>query len=284
MKLKHLTREGQQDTFNQNALQAKVSDLNLDLNSVLTDIVPLSVRGTSQKQVEFFRRLIQRPPEPPRPRPQPPHARPLTLYTPSQIDATTSENPLIPAEDLLPMKNTLAWMRTFIMRPHGDLGRPGAVCPFVRASIEKDLLWFVSIRSQEPQLQEVIYQRVLAYKDQFVALPPLDEEMAVYKSIAILLPDLQVPVMADFMEPLHKRLKTALLTEQLMIGQFYPDCMVPGTWNQDFYPLQSPVPMLVIRYLIETDWRFLTGNTQWETSFLKKFGQAGGLAKAPFPR
>lgn len=281
MKLKHLTREGSKEAFGQNALQAKVSDLSLDLNSVLTDIIPLSVRGASQKQVEFFRRLIQRPPE--SPRPQPTRALPLTLYIPSQIDAAAPENQLIPTEDLLPMQSTLAWMRAFIMRPHGDLGRPGAVCPFVRASIEKDLLWFASIRSNEPQLQDAIYQRVLAYKDQFVTLPPQDEEMAVYKSIAILLPDLQVPVMADFMEPLHKRLKTALLKEQLMIGQFYPDCMVPGTWNQDFYPLQSPVPMLVIRYLIETDWRFLTGNTQWETSFLKKFGQAGGLAKAPFP-
>jgi hypothetical protein len=33
------------------------------------------------------------------------------------------------------------WVTTFIVRPHDELGRPGAVCPFVPGSVERQTLW-----------------------------------------------------------------------------------------------------------------------------------------------
>lgn len=208
----------------------------------------------------------------------------LVLLTPSQVDRAEAcqgngmANPDgIREQDLHALVPSLAWMREFIMLPHGRLGRPGAVCPFVKSAIEKDYLFLSVVRAGGKQAESVITRAVMGYRDLFLKTEPLSGEMAVYKCIAILLPDLSVPSLAGFMEPLHQHLKTELLKDELMIGQFYPGCMVPGTWNGDFYPLQSPVPMFVIRYLIETDWRFLKGNDHWEASFLEKFGEPGKI-------
>jgi hypothetical protein len=71
---------------------------------------------------------------------------------------------------------------------------------------------------------------------------------------------------------LHRQLKTDLLAQGIMVGQFYPSCTVGSTYNPDFKPLQSPYPMFVLRWLIESDWRFLKGNPRWEKVYRDQLG------------
>ena len=33
------------------------------------------------------------------------------------------------------------WIKTFVVKPHKDLGRAGPVCPFVPGSLERKTLW-----------------------------------------------------------------------------------------------------------------------------------------------
>jgi prolyl-tRNA editing enzyme YbaK/EbsC (Cys-tRNA(Pro) deacylase) len=57
-----------------------------------------------------------------------------------------------------------------------------------------------------------------------------------------------------------------------MIGEFH---FVPpqkaGLWNQDFRPLASPVPMLVIRHMVPTDFGFLRHDTNLISTYLERF-------------
>lgn len=43
--------------------------------------------------------------------------------------------------DLDALRAVADWIRTFVVRPHKDLGRDGTVCPFVPGSLERKTLW-----------------------------------------------------------------------------------------------------------------------------------------------
>ena len=58
------------------------------------------------------------------------------------------------------------WTKSFVIRPHKDLGRPGPVCPFTPVAIEHKALWLAAERSAGRSKPEVIglikgYQRLL---------------------------------------------------------------------------------------------------------------------------
>ena len=43
--------------------------------------------------------------------------------------------------DLDALHATADWIKTFVVRPHKDLGRAGPVCPFVPEALERKTLW-----------------------------------------------------------------------------------------------------------------------------------------------
>ncbi|HEX6031673.1 MAG TPA: hypothetical protein VFY90_09575, partial [Tepidiformaceae bacterium] len=43
--------------------------------------------------------------------------------------------------DLEALQAVAEWIKTFVVKPHKDLGRAGAVCPFVAGSLERKTLW-----------------------------------------------------------------------------------------------------------------------------------------------
>ena len=45
------------------------------------------------------------------------------------------------ASDLSALQAVADWIKTFVVRPHQDLGRAGPVCPFVPVALERKILW-----------------------------------------------------------------------------------------------------------------------------------------------
>ena len=43
--------------------------------------------------------------------------------------------------DLAALRAVADWIKTFVVRPHKDLGRAGPVCPFVPEALERKTLW-----------------------------------------------------------------------------------------------------------------------------------------------
>lgn len=187
------------------------------------------------------------------------------LYSPKEVDK--GEVSRISSEDMACLQDTLAWVRTFIARPHKDLGRSGAVCPFVRPSLQQYLLYLTVCRFDAPLTVEAMYQRLVIYGNILQRMEPTQGESAKLRSILMVLPEMDDALADALMPDLHTQLKTTMLYQGILTGQFYPTCPVPATWNPQFFPLQSPVPMFAIRPLLETDWRFLRGNTEWERTY-----------------
>jgi hypothetical protein len=51
------------------------------------------------------------------------------------------------------------WIKTFVVRPHKDLGRAGPVCPFVPEALERKILWLAPEQIADRDVPEVIELR-----------------------------------------------------------------------------------------------------------------------------
>ncbi|MBO0854866.1 MAG: hypothetical protein J2P18_14025 [Nocardia sp.] len=157
------------------------------------------------------------------------------------------------------------WVDEHLLHPHPDLGRDGPVCPFVRAGITHDLLWGAVVECADlegtdafvtQQLHRITEDALEIYREVRSEYP----DRARRSALITLLPDL-----TDYqrIDAAHRAYKSEAVREGLMLGQFYPGCRVPGLWNRDFRPLDSPVPMLVLRPMMSTDYPFLAGRADW---------------------
>nr|WP_206756504.1 hypothetical protein [Pseudanabaena sp. FACHB-2040] len=120
------------------------------------------------------------------------------------------------------------------------------------------------------QIEAIVQQ----YRNVFLELQPNRGEMAVYKAIMLIFPDLEKEEEASLIDEIQQRLKPFFVEEGLMIGEFHEWNQTPGLHNAQFRPLQSPLPMLAIRFMVESDLPFLdrlTDDPQVRACYLKAY-------------
>jgi hypothetical protein len=150
----------------------------------------------------------------------------------------------------------LDWLTDFIMRPHAELGRHGAVCPFVQpAHFEKALVFcawdveelpfdiFLSILISIPQL----YHRMLAGM-------PVRSKLF---SLCIFLNGLEDSLYFEYVDKAHSLAKPFFMDEGLMLGEFHPLSMTEGARSTTFRPMRSNRPVFVVRAITPHDVLFI---------------------------
>ncbi|MFI1796462.1 DUF6875 domain-containing protein [Streptomyces sp. NPDC020379] len=145
------------------------------------------------------------------------------------------------------------WVSGHVARPHPDLGRRGAVCPFVPLALRLDLLRFalaVPPATDEPSLLAA----TAALKAHWQAMEPRGGPHVIDKTIILVLPG----VPADTVVRVHERLKPSFVADGMMLGEFFPGHPGPGLRNPAFRPLHSDTPLLVARSMVANDLPFLT--------------------------
>lgn len=163
------------------------------------------------------------------------------------------------------------WVNEFLAKPNPGLGRTGAVCPYIQYSKEREL-FKVGIYTERHPEQDHIVHMIRDLKDRFIAMLPVDEKDKRFKAIAILFPNLEESEVVKIIDEVQLKLKPEFVSLGLMIGQFHENCIEPGLRNAEFKPLQSPVPLLAIRFMVETDWPFLAGDPVLEEAYYNNFG------------
>jgi hypothetical protein len=68
--------------------------------------------------------------------------------------------------DLKSASRVADWIKTFVVKPHKDLGRAGTVCPFVPGSLERKTLWLAPEQIADRDVSDVVelingYKRLL---------------------------------------------------------------------------------------------------------------------------
>lgn len=160
-----------------------------------------------------------------------------------------------------------SWVADYLAQPHNDLGRAGPVCPFARSALDRDLLWFTVVRGEAPAVVDVVAE-LHDFTETFLSLPPESGPDSLLKAVFILFPDVVDTALIDLVQ---QSLKSDFVDAGLMVGQFYTGCTEPGLWNPDFRPLQSPIPLIAIRYMVSSDFPFLNTNSAWVESYLRRF-------------
>jgi hypothetical protein len=203
-------------------------------------------------------------------------ARPVSQVNPCGrvevplVDACTvlagGLRPELPPDVLGPLQDVARWMEDFLNRPHPMLGRSGEVCPWTKRTIELGKLLLAPIASRDAAEVDDI---VLSLLERFWSLEPTRGADAAFRSIVAVFHRLEPETAAPFVVATHQRLKPSFLDRGLMLGEFYPTNPKPGLRNPNFRPLRSPVPLLVIRQMVEPDVEFLLDRDEFIAAYLR---------------
>lgn len=197
----------------------------------------------------------------------------MNLHSPVDLDQLQSDLPYL--------LEITQWTKNFLAKPHAELGRSGPVCPFLPRALQLNTIRLAVIRAKNLE-QSQIEAIVRNYRDDFLALEPNDGELAFYKAILLIFPDIGGEEAFQLIDGVQKTLKPFFVESGLMLGEFHEWNESPGLHNPDFRPLRSPIPMLAIRFMADADLPFLhqlsddpNVRIRYLQAYLDRFGNLG---------
>jgi hypothetical protein len=170
------------------------------------------------------------------------------LYTLKEVEPMGADCPWA--------REAVSWVHNYLVKPHPHLGRAGPVCPFATTALALNTIWIGELHARGSEKEKV--GRVVANcRDRFLELEPRAGEAATYKALLIVFPGLSLADAPGLIDCIQRRLKPEFVERGLMIGEFHGLAESPGVHNEDFRPLRSAVPMIAIRFMVESDVVFL---------------------------
>lgn len=153
------------------------------------------------------------------------------------------------------------WLATYVTQPHPDLGRSGAVCPFVAQTHAADSITIGAYRFGHvpdlAQMNHAIEQGIVRFRELAAG-----SVHPIILSLIVTFPDLP-PECWDLVDQAHDVCKSRAVEQGLMLGQFHPNCRAPAAHNADFLVNRAPIPLMVIRHMAPHDDLFLEENPVW---------------------
>jgi hypothetical protein len=172
------------------------------------------------------------------------------------------------------------WTKSFVVRPHRDLGRAGPVCPFVPLALEHKTLWLAAERSAGLSAPDVI-KLIDGYKRLLLAAQPVDGDDANYKSIVVVFTDLPAAQAKDFFSDVLQQIGVpSYVDDGLVMGPFCEGNDGTAIYSPNFRPFTSPVPFLLMRRAVISDWKFFLNNVDWLRLWARRYGESAVEALA----
>jgi uncharacterized protein DUF6875 len=207
--------------------------------------------------------------------------------TPAQItnlflleDLEDSRGSELTEGDLDALRTVADWIKTFIVSPHDDLGRAGPVCPFVPVSLELKTLWLAPEHVGGHAVPDVV-DLVTGYQRLFLGAQPTDGDDAIYKAIVVVFTDLSPDRAKEFFDGILQDLAVpSYEADGFVMGGFYEGNEAGAIYNPSFLPFTSPVPFLLIRQAVTSDWKFFLDDDAWLKLWAQRHGESGAVALA----
>ena len=182
--------------------------------------------------------------------------------------------------DLDALHAVAGWIKSFVARPNKDLGRSGPVCPFVRGALERKTLWLAPEQIADRTVPDVV-ALIDGYKRLFLGAQPVDGDDANYKSMVVVFTDLAADRAEDFLDDVLEQLGVPSYVEEgLVLGEFYESNEGTAIYNPSFRPFTSPVPFLLMRLAVISDWKFFLDDEDWLNRWAGRYGESGAQALA----
>lgn len=188
----------------------------------------------------------------------------LKLYTHQEARNST------PGE---PLARLSGWLTAYPMNGHAELGRTGAVCPFVRQASKHDVLR-IAISPAGPADEESTFAEM---RSSFAEMEKIPKQKGRERlgAIAVGFPNCDTPEGLAMLERVFQRHKYYTIFHFRMMAYFYADNNIHGLWNPDFRPMRSPMPVLGVRYMVEQDAAFAAKHKIMTAPYLMRFGVNG---------
>ena len=185
----------------------------------------------------------------------------------------------LPQSDPDALRTVADWIESFIVRPHADLGRVGPVCPFVPKSLDRKTLWLAPEHVGDRNVPELV-DLVRGYQRLFLSAQPTGDD-AIYKAIVVVFIDLSPDQAGDFFDHiLHELAVPSYVADGFVMGGSYEGNEAGAIYNPSFLPFTSPVPFLLIRQAVTSDWKFFLDDDAWLKLWAQHHGGSGAEALA----
>jgi hypothetical protein len=182
--------------------------------------------------------------------------------------------------DLSALRAIADWIKSFVVKPHKDLGRAGTVCPFVPGSLERKVLWLAPEQIADRGEPDVI-ELVSGYKRLFLETQPVDGDDADYKVIVVVFTDLPADRARGVFDDVLQHLAVPSYADHgILFGPYYEGNEAAAIYNSSFRPFQSPVPFLFVRSGVIGDWKFFLDDDEWLSLWARRFGESAVPALA----
>ena len=182
--------------------------------------------------------------------------------------------------DLTALRAIADWTKTFVVKPHKELGRAGTVCPFVPGSLERKVLWLAPEQIADRREPDVI-ELVRGYKRLFLETQPTGGDDADYKVIVVVFTDLPADrAQGVFDDVLQHLAVPSYADDGILFGPYYEGNEATAIYNSSFRPFQSPVPFLFVRPGVISDWKFFLDNDELLNLWARRFGESAVQALA----
>lgn len=199
-----------------------------------------------------------------------------------RADAVLAKDPDL-ASSLRAYQETICYLREFLAKPHGLVGRRGPVCPFVPVSLKKSTVYISAVRTAHVEggpetVKSEIAKMVKSFLPEFKRLEPNSGRLVANKAVVFVFPDVANNVACRVIDEVQLECKPFFVAEGLMIGEFHRRNNACGLRNPDFYPLRTPFPSLALRHMVPSDLAFLSPDkyapklrVKFLSSFLSNF-------------
>ena len=182
--------------------------------------------------------------------------------------------------DLEALRAVADWIKTFVVKPHKDLGRAGTVCPFVPGSLERKALWLAAELIADRDVAYVV-QLMSGYKRLLLDTRPAEGDDRIYNVIVVVFTDLPADrAQGVFDEALKQLAVPSYAEDAILFGPYYEGNEGTALYNSSFRPFQSPVPFLFVRHGVISDWKFFLDDEDWFGLWAHRYGESGSRALA----
>ena len=156
---------------------------------------------------------------------------------------------------------------------------PDHVCPFVPVSLERGTLWLAPEHVGDRSASEVV-DLVTSYQRLFLGAQPTGDD-AIYKAIVLVFVDLSPERAGDVFDQVLQALAVpSYVADGFVMGGSYEGNEAGAIYNPSFLPFTSPVPFLLIRQAVTSDWKFFLDDDAWLERWAQRHGGSGAEAVA----
>jgi hypothetical protein len=186
----------------------------------------------------------------------------------------------LPERDREALQAIADWIKSFVVKPHKDLGRAGTVCPFVPGSLERKTLWLAPEHVADRDLPEIV-ELMGDYKRLLLETRPTEGDDVIYNVIVVVFSDLSAERAQSVFDDVLKQLAIPSYAENgILFGPYYEGNEGTAVYNSSFRPFQSPVPFLFVRHGVASDWKFFLDDDEWLNLWAPRYGASAVQALA----